>query len=109
MPAAQRDAFAPEMQAAGAYWRLVVYGGALHAVQHPPVDLPAPPGSATTRGMGAGPCRNVLGLLAECLPDAGSSGRRPDACPGPPVCRRPTPSAPASWTGGIRLRTVAPR
>ncbi|GGQ27743.1 hypothetical protein GCM10010233_51460 [Streptomyces pseudogriseolus] len=33
MPAGQRDAFATEMQAAGVDWRLVIYGGALHAFQ----------------------------------------------------------------------------
>jgi dienelactone hydrolase len=40
MPPAQRDAFTTEMQAAGVDWRLVVYGGALHAFHHPPVDHP---------------------------------------------------------------------
>ena len=36
MPPAQRDAFTAEMQDAGIDWRLVVYGGALHAFHHPP-------------------------------------------------------------------------
>src|SRR6476469_3127569 len=35
MPPAQRDAFAAEMQAAGVDWRMVVYGGALHAFHYP--------------------------------------------------------------------------
>ena len=43
MPPAQRDAFTAEMQAAGVDWRLVVYGGALHAFHHPPVDHPTRP------------------------------------------------------------------
>jgi dienelactone hydrolase len=33
MPPAQREAFTAEMQAAGVDWRLVVYGGALHALR----------------------------------------------------------------------------
>ncbi|MHC1561464.1 dienelactone hydrolase family protein [Actinomycetospora sp. C-140] len=37
-PPAQRDAFAAEMQEAGVDWRLVVYGGALHAFHHPPTN-----------------------------------------------------------------------
>jgi len=37
-PPAHRDAFAAEMQEAGVDWRLVVYGGALHAFHHPPTD-----------------------------------------------------------------------
>jgi hypothetical protein len=32
------------MQAAGVDWRLAVYGGALHAFHHPPVDHPTVPG-----------------------------------------------------------------
>lgn len=40
MPPAQRNAFTAEMQAAGVDWRLTVYGGALHAFHHPPVDHP---------------------------------------------------------------------
>lgn len=35
-PPAQRDAFAAEMQAGGVDWRIVVYGGALHAFHHLP-------------------------------------------------------------------------
>ena len=37
-PPPHRDAFAAEMQEAGVDWRLVVYGGALHAFHHPPTD-----------------------------------------------------------------------
>ncbi|WP_285654131.1 dienelactone hydrolase family protein [Actinomycetospora sp. NBRC 106375] len=37
-PPAQRDAFAAEMQDAGVDWRLVTYGGALHAFHHPPTN-----------------------------------------------------------------------
>ncbi|MHC3455901.1 dienelactone hydrolase family protein [Streptomyces prasinus] len=43
MPPAQRNAFTAEMQAAGVDWRLAVYGGALHAFHHPPVDHPTVP------------------------------------------------------------------
>ncbi|WP_369207837.1 dienelactone hydrolase family protein [Streptomyces sp. PU-14G] len=70
MSAAQREAFTAEMQAAGVDWRLVVYGGALHAFHHPPVD------HATVPGVGYHPrharraWRDVLDLLDECLPIA---------------------------------------
>ncbi|MEU3605402.1 dienelactone hydrolase family protein [Streptomyces sp. NPDC035033] len=68
MPDAQRDAFIAELRDAGVDWRLVVYGGAQHAFHHPPVD------HATRPGVGHHPLqaerawRDVLGLLAECLP-----------------------------------------
>ncbi|MER6139334.1 dienelactone hydrolase family protein [Streptomyces sparsogenes] len=68
MPPAQRDAFTTEMQAAGVDWRLVVYGGALHAFHHPTV------GDAVLPGVGHHPLhaqrawRDIVGLLAECLP-----------------------------------------
>ncbi|WP_031513167.1 dienelactone hydrolase family protein [Streptomyces sp. NRRL F-5123] len=71
MPAAQRDAFAAEMQAAGVDWRLVVYGGALHAFHHPPVDHPTPPGVGHHPRHARRAWRDVLDLLAECLPAAG--------------------------------------
>ncbi|MFD0402175.1 dienelactone hydrolase family protein [Kitasatospora sp. NPDC127121] len=68
MPPAQRDAFAAEMQAAGVDWRLVVYGGALHAFHHPTV------GHAVLPGVGHHPrhaqraWHDIVALLAECLP-----------------------------------------
>ena len=70
MPPAQRDAFTAEMQAARVDWRLVVYGGALHAFHHPPVRA----GQTVVPGVGYHPrhaqraWRDVVGLLAECLP-----------------------------------------
>ncbi|MFD8700517.1 dienelactone hydrolase family protein [Kitasatospora purpeofusca] len=77
MPPAQREAFTAEMQAAGVDWRLTVYGGALHAFHHPPVDHP------TVRGVGHHPrhaqraWRDVLDLLAECLPVTEAPDRGP--------------------------------
>ncbi|MCK8676015.1 dienelactone hydrolase family protein [Streptomyces lichenis] len=68
MPPAQREAFAAEMQAAGVDWRLVVYGGALHAFHHPPVDHPAVSGVGHHPRHAERAWRDVLGLLAECLP-----------------------------------------
>ncbi|POX56303.1 dienelactone hydrolase [Streptomyces sp. Ru71] len=68
MPPEQRDAFAAEMQGAGVDWRLVVYGGALHAFHHPAV------GHAVLPSVGSHPLhaqrawRDIVGLLAECLP-----------------------------------------
>jgi dienelactone hydrolase len=70
MPPARRDAFTAEMQAAGVDWRLVVYGGALHAFHHPPTR----PGQTVVPGVGYHPrhaqraWRDVVDLLAECLP-----------------------------------------
>ncbi len=56
MPPARRDAFTAEMRAAGVDWRLTVYGGALHAFHHPPVDHPVVAlASGTTRGTRGGP------------------------------------------------------
>ncbi|MFB7476727.1 dienelactone hydrolase family protein [Kitasatospora sp. NPDC056184] len=71
MPPAQREAFAAEMQAAGVDWRLVVYGGALHAFHHPPVDQAVVPGVGYHPRHAERAWRDVLGLLAECLPVAG--------------------------------------
>ncbi|MFF8771292.1 dienelactone hydrolase family protein [Kitasatospora sp. NPDC015120] len=68
MAPAQRDAFAAEMQAAGVDWRLVVYGGAEHAFHHPPVDHAVRPGVAHHPRQAERAWRDVLGLLAECLP-----------------------------------------
>ncbi|GAA1394096.1 dienelactone hydrolase family protein [Kitasatospora putterlickiae] len=71
MPAGQRDAFAAEMQAAGVDWRLVVYGGAQHAFHHPPVDHAVVPGVAHHPRHAERAWRDVVGLLAECLPVTG--------------------------------------
>ncbi|MFC8897772.1 dienelactone hydrolase family protein [Streptomyces cinereoruber] len=68
MPPAQRDAFAAEMQAAGVDWRLTVYGGALHAFHHPPVDHPTVPGVGHHPRHARRAWRDVVDLLAECLP-----------------------------------------
>ncbi|MEU3823186.1 dienelactone hydrolase family protein [Streptomyces sp. NPDC030392] len=68
MPPAQRDAFAAEMRAAGVDWRLTVYGGALHAFHHPPVDHPTVPGVGHHPVHAQRAWRDVLNLLAECLP-----------------------------------------
>ncbi|SFO21719.1 Dienelactone hydrolase [Pseudonocardia ammonioxydans] len=82
MSPAQRDAFAAEMQAAGVDWRLVVYGGALHAFHHPPTDPDGTISADGTYGQALVPgvayhpqhaqraWRDVVGLLAECLPVA---------------------------------------
>jgi len=68
MPPAQRDAFTAEMQAAGVDWRLVVYGGALHAFHHPPVDHPVVPGVGYHPQHAQRAWHDVIDLLAECLP-----------------------------------------
>ncbi|MFD9592586.1 dienelactone hydrolase family protein [Kitasatospora sp. NPDC059973] len=68
MAAGQRDAFAAEMQAAGVDWRLVVYGGALHAFHHPPVDQSVVPGVGHHPRHARRAWRDIVGLLAECLP-----------------------------------------
>jgi dienelactone hydrolase len=47
-PAEQRDAFAREMQAAGVDWRLVIYGGAQHALP-PSADTSRPVSGAGRR------------------------------------------------------------
>ncbi|MFI8081685.1 dienelactone hydrolase family protein [Kitasatospora sp. NPDC086009] len=71
MAAGQRDAFAAEMQAAGVDWRLVVYGGALHAFHHPPVDQSVVPGVGHHPRHARRAWRDIVGLLAECLPVTG--------------------------------------
>jgi dienelactone hydrolase len=69
-PAAQRDAFAAEMQSAGVDWRLVIYGGALHAFHHPPTR----PDQTVLPGVGYHPrqaqraWQDILHLLDECIP-----------------------------------------
>jgi dienelactone hydrolase len=74
MPPAQRDAFTAEMREAGVDWRLTVYGGALHAFHHPPVDHPVVPGVGFHPAHARRAWRDVVDLLAECLPVTG--GRR---------------------------------
>ena len=68
MSPAQRNAFTAEMQAAGVDWRLTVYGGALHAFHHPPVDHPTVPGVGHHPQHARRAWRDVVDLLAECLP-----------------------------------------
>ncbi|MFF8695810.1 dienelactone hydrolase family protein [Streptomyces sp. NPDC015144] len=68
MPPAQREAFTAEMRAAGVDWRLTVYGGALHAFHHPPVDHAAPPGVGHHPRHAQRAWRDIVDLLAECLP-----------------------------------------
>src|ERR671914_1416526 len=69
-PPAQRDAFAAEMQAAGVDWRIVVYGGALHAFHHPMTrtDQTLLPGVGYHPRHAQRAWRDVVELLAECLP-----------------------------------------
>ena len=69
-PPAQRDAFAAEMQAAGVDWRLTIYGGAEHAFHHPPTgpDQTVLPGVSHHPRQAQRAWRDVVGLLAECLP-----------------------------------------
>ncbi len=68
MPVEQREAFAAEMQAADVDWRVVVYGGALHAFHHPTVDQTVLPGVGYHPQHAERAWRDVVGLLAECLP-----------------------------------------
>ncbi|MEU0914268.1 dienelactone hydrolase family protein [Streptomyces althioticus] len=70
MPPAQREAFTAEMQAAGVDWRLVVYGGALHAFHHPPVDHTTLPGVGYHPQHAQRAWHDVVGLLSECLTSA---------------------------------------
>ncbi|WP_329028063.1 dienelactone hydrolase family protein [Streptomyces sp. NBC_01423] len=71
MAPAQRDAFTAEMRSADVDWRFVVYGGALHAFHHPPVDHAAPPGVGHHPRHARRAWHDVVGLLAECLPAQG--------------------------------------
>ncbi|MGV9418568.1 dienelactone hydrolase family protein [Streptomyces sp. NPDC003674] len=68
MAPAQREEFAADMEAAGVDWRLVVYGGALHAFHHPPVDHPVVPGVGHHPRHAQRAWRDVIDLLTECLP-----------------------------------------
>ncbi|CAM5600311.1 dienelactone hydrolase family protein [Streptomyces fumanus] len=68
MPPAQREAFTAEMQEAGVDWRLVVYGGALHAFHHPPVTHRVLPGVGHHPQHARRAWRDVVDLLAECVP-----------------------------------------
>ena len=68
MPPAQREAFTAEMQDAGVDWRYVVYGGALHAFHHPTVDHATPPGVGYHPRHAQRAWRDIVDLLAECLP-----------------------------------------
>ncbi|MFH8407073.1 dienelactone hydrolase family protein [Streptomyces sp. NPDC018019] len=68
MPPAQWAAFTAEMQDAGVDWRLVVYGGALHAFHHPPVEHAVRPGVGYHPQHAQRAWRDVVSLLAECLP-----------------------------------------
>lgn len=72
-PPAQRDAFAAEMQAAGVDWRIVTYGGALHAFHHPMTrnDQILLPGVGHHPQHAERAWRDVVDLLAECLPVSG--------------------------------------
>jgi len=77
--AADRASFAAEMQAAGADWQLVIYGGAEHAFHHPPVNpdgsladgdshrIPKLPGVGYHAAHAARAWRAVLDLLDETL------------------------------------------
>jgi dienelactone hydrolase len=69
-PPAQRDAFAAEMQAAGVDWRIVVYGGALHAFHHPVTrtDQTLLPGVGYHPRHAQRVWHDIVELLAECLP-----------------------------------------
>ncbi|MGY6652929.1 dienelactone hydrolase family protein [Amycolatopsis sp. TRM77291] len=68
MPPAQREAFTAEMQEAGVDWRLVVYGGALHAFHHPTVDHEVLPGVGYHPRHAERAWNDVVDLLAECVP-----------------------------------------
>jgi dienelactone hydrolase len=68
MSPAQREAFTAEMQAADVDWRLVVYGGAEHAFHHPQVGHTVLPGVAHHPLHAQRAWRDVVSLLAECLP-----------------------------------------
>lgn len=71
MPAARHAAFTAEMQAAGVDWRLVIYGGAEHAFHHPTVGHTVLPGVRHHPLHAERAWRDVLALLAECLPVEG--------------------------------------
>ncbi|MFE6667629.1 dienelactone hydrolase family protein [Streptomyces sp. NPDC057697] len=77
MSTAQRNAFTAEMQAAGVDWRLTVYGGALHAFHHPTVDHTVRPGVGYHPRHAQRAWRDILDLLAECLPVTEEPGAGP--------------------------------
>jgi dienelactone hydrolase len=92
MSPAQRDAFAAEMQAAGVDWRIVVYGGALHALHHPPTRTD----QTLLLSVGYHPLHaqrawhDIVELLAECVPSS-------RACPVPsPTATRSRRARPRS-------------
>ncbi|MFD5247079.1 dienelactone hydrolase family protein [Amycolatopsis sp. NPDC058340] len=68
MAPAQREAFTAEMQEAGVDWRFVVYGGAQHAFHHPTVGHAVLPGVAYHARHAERAWRDIVGLLAECVP-----------------------------------------
>ncbi|MCX5396966.1 dienelactone hydrolase family protein [Streptomyces sp. NBC_00102] len=68
MPPVQREAFTAEMRAAGVDWRLVVYGGALHAFHHPTDGLTVLPGVGHHPVHARRAWRDVVGLLDEWVP-----------------------------------------
>ncbi|MEV6756721.1 dienelactone hydrolase family protein [Streptomyces sp. NPDC051214] len=74
MGPAQREAFTAEMQGAGVDWRLTLYGGALHAFHHPTVDHRVVPGVGYHPRHARRAWRDVLDLLAECLPATNDVG-----------------------------------
>ena len=71
VPPSQREAFTAEMQAAGVDWRLVVYGGALHAFHHPPTgrEQKLLPGVGYHERHAQRAWRDIVDLLAETMPD----------------------------------------
>lgn len=71
MPPALREAFAAEMREGGVDWRFTVYGGALHAFHHPPVEHTVLPGVGHHPLHARRAWRDVLDLLAECVPVTG--------------------------------------
>ncbi|MFF0292375.1 dienelactone hydrolase family protein [Kitasatospora sp. NPDC004614] len=76
MSADRREAFTAEMQEAGVDWRLTVYGGAQHAFHHPTVNAVVLPGVGHHPRQADRAWRDMLALLAECLPvtESGDSG-----------------------------------
>ncbi|GLW89788.1 dienelactone hydrolase family protein [Actinokineospora globicatena] len=68
MPPAQREAFTTEMQTAGVDWRLMTYGGAVHAFHHPPVNHTVLPGVEHHPQHAHRAWHDIVALLAECLP-----------------------------------------
>ena len=67
VPADQRAAFAEEMAAAGADWRLNLYGGAQHGFTDAAVDPAKWPGAAYHPGADARSWRAMLDLFQEVL------------------------------------------